>query len=64
MEDYHTIITVLSIIILLESLYIFSKKMKSSRSRRRRGAEGFSPIHDDMGQGHAWDSQDYATLGM
>ncbi len=63
MEDYHTIITILSIIILLESLYIFSKKMKSSRSRRR-GAEGFAPIYDDMGQGHAWDNQDYATLGM
>jgi hypothetical protein len=55
METTHTIITILSVLVLLLSIYIYLRKEGK--------AENFvSPLYNDLGSGHEWDNQDYATV--
>ncbi len=55
MENTHVFITILSIIILLLSIYIYLKK--------KGHLENFSaPLYNDLGAGHDWDNNDYATV--
>ncbi len=55
MENTHTIITVLSMIVLGLSVYIYMRKEGL--------AEHFvSPLYNDMGAGHDWDNTDFATV--
>ena len=55
MENTHTIISVLSVLVLILSVYIYLRKEGK--------AENFAaPLYNDLGAGHDWDNTDYATV--
>jgi hypothetical protein len=55
MESTYTIVTVLSVIIFILSVYIYMLKKGNAEHFANR-------LYDDMGAGHDWDNTDYATV--